>query len=490
MVIELGGEVKISISDVVKVARQYEKVTISSKARDLINSSHDVLSRLVSSNVKIYGVNTGLGELYNISVNPSEVAEKSVELLIDHAAGVGDPAPDDWVRGAIMIRAHQLSKGFSGVREEVIDSMISLLNLNITPIVPKFGSVGASGDLAPLAHIALALLGVGNVKFRGKIVDAHYALKEAGMSELKLSYKEALALINGNSYSASVAMLGLWDSLMLVESATVAMVMTIEASGSNISYLKSVINPIRLHHGEKHVADLISRAIRGVNFTFNRLQDPYSLRCIPQVLGSVLDLINWAVGMVTDESNSVSDNPILFNGEALSTCYFHGQYIALSIDSVNIALSVLGNLIERQIMQLMRREINGVGNYLVNGPWRVGLMLTQYTAAALAGRLRELATPSTVHNIPTSGLQEDVNSMSANSAIKLHDVNDVLSRLIALLAYVSYMVLKVKNDCRECGEVTRAAYSMIDKAIDGENIINNIVNAIRGILPNLAHLLE
>ena len=268
------------------------------------------------------------------------------------------------------------------------------------------------------------------------------------------------------------------------------MVMTIEASGSNISYLKSVINPIRLHHGEKHVADLISRAIRGVNFTFNRLQDPYSLRCIPQVLGSVLDLINWAVGMVTDESNSVSDNPILFNGEALSTCYFHGQYIALSIDSVNIALSVLGNLIERQIMQLMRREINGVGNYLVNGPWRVGLMLTQYTAAALAGRLRELATPSTVHNIPTSGLQEDVNSMSANSAIKLHDVNDVLSRLIALLAYVSYMVLKVKNDCRECGEVTRAAYSMIDKAIDGENIINNIVNAIRGILPNLAHLLE
>ncbi len=492
MVVKLGGEVKLSISDVVRVARLNEEVALSEEALGLMRDSRAVLEGLVAKGVSIYGVNTGLGELYNVTVGADEVAGKSMELLMDHAAGVGDHAPDDWVRGTMVVRAHQLSRGFSGVREVVVDTLIQLLNRGVVPIVPRFGSVGASGDLAPLAHIALAMLGRGMVRFRGVVVEAHKALREAGIPELRLSYKEALALINGNSYSTAVALLGLWDSLTLVKAAIASMALALEASGASTAPFNAVTDRTRLHPGERWVAGAVVNMVKGsslVNMS-GRLQDPYSIRCIPQVVGSILDSVNWAIETVTDEANSVSDNPIILGGGASSTCFFHGQYIALPVDLARVALSVLGNLVERLIMQLMRKEINNVGNYLANGPWRVGLMLTQYTAASLAGRLRELASPSTIHNIPTSGLQEDVNSMSANSAIKLHEANQALSMLVALLAYVSHAVLNAKGECGGCGELTRAVYRLIDGAVAGKPTINDAVGSIMGRLSELASLVQ
>jgi len=191
-----------------------------------------------------------------------------------------------------------------------------------------------------------------------------------------------------------------------------------------------------------------------------------------------------------NEVNSVSDNPIIINNNVYSTCHFHGQYVAISTDLLNIALTVLGNMIERQVAQLLRREINGISNYLAGGPWRVGLMLTQYTAAALSARLRELATPSTIQNIPTSGFQEDVNSMSANSAIKLHDINSIIAQLISLLAYVSYTVLRLRDNCSGCGRAAVKAYNIIDKYVEGSQTHSEAVSRLTSAINELAGLVD
>ncbi len=320
------------------------------------------------------------------------------------------------------------------------------------------------------------------------------ALKLAGLEELRLSYKEALSLINGTSYSAAVASLGIWDSYKLLRAAVAVMALVVEASRASIAPLSVEANATKLHRGgEAEIARVMSELLddsKNVN-TSGRVQDPYSIRCMPQVLGSVLDSLTWALRNVLNEVNSVSDNPIIINNSVYSTCHFHGQYIALSTDLLNTSLAVLGNLIERQITQLLRREINGVSNYLANGPWRVGLMLTQYTAAALSARLRELSTPSTVQNIPTSGFQEDVNSMSANSAIKLHEINSLVAQLIAILAYDTYMVASTNNACRNCGRMTTRIYDVINKYVaGGAQSHNEAITRLVGAIDELSSLIN
>ena len=484
MVVRIGAGITISLEDIIKVSRNYEEVRVSDEALSAMERSRKTLEELIHGNVKIYGVNTGLGDLYNVTVNPEDVAKYSLEMLIDHSTGVGDYAPDDWARATMLIRAHQLSMGYSGIRAVVAERLIDFLNMKITPLIPRYGSVGASGDLAPLAHIALTLLGKGFVKYQGKVMPSAEVLKLAGLDELRLSYKEALSLINGTSYSAAIASLGIWDAYKLLRAAVAVMALMLEASRAGTAPLSVEANSVKRHWGELEVARVLSGLVSdsgNVN-TSGRVQDPYSIRCIPQVLGSILDALSWALRNVLNEANSVSDNPIIIGNSVYSTCHFHGQYIALSTDLLNTSLAVLGNLIERQVTQLLRREINGVSNYLASGPWRVGLMLTQYTAAALSAKLRELATPSTVQNIPTSGFQEDVNSMSANSAMKLHDINALIAQLIAILAYDTYVVINANNACTGCGRATTRIYGVINKYVTGtqshSEAIARLVNAI------------
>ncbi|MGC9153754.1 MAG: aromatic amino acid ammonia-lyase [Vulcanisaeta sp.] len=490
MTVKIGN--RILVSDIVKVARDYEKVEVSGEALDAVSRSRRSLEEIIHSGVKIYGVNTGLGDLYNVPVSPEDVAKYSLDMLNDHAVGVGDYAPEDWVRATMLVRAHQLSLGYSGVRELIIERLVQFLNLGITPLVPRYGSVGASGDLAPLAHIALALMGRGAVKYQGRIMNSAEALKLAGLDELRLSYKEALSLINGISYSAALASLGIWDSYRLLRAALAVMALIIEASRAGTASLSVEANAVKLHRGENEVARVLSGLLSGsgnVNRS-GRVQDPYSIRCIPQVFGSVIDALEWALRNIVNEVNSVSDNPIIIGNNVYSTCHFHGQYVALSTDLLNTSLSVIGNLIERQIAQLLRKEINGISNYLANGPWRVGLMLTQYTAAALAARLRELAVPSTVQNIPTSGFQEDVNSMSANSAIKLHEINAVITQMVSLLAYVSYAVIKASDNCANCGKVTRSIYDTIGKYVDNVETHHEAIAKLSNSINELANFVS
>ncbi|ABW02367.1 aromatic amino acid ammonia-lyase [Caldivirga maquilingensis] len=490
MTVEIGE--RINLVDVVNVARNHEEVKVSERALNLMNKSLDVLEKAVNSGIKIYGVNTGLGDLHNVTVNPEDVARYSLEMLIDHSMGVGDYAPDDWVRATMLIRAHQLSLGYSGIRGRIIERLIQFLNLNITPLVPKYGSVGASGDLAPLAHIALALLGKGLVKYRNEVMNSAEVFKALGLDELRLGYKEALSLINGTSYSAALASLGIWDAYTLIRAAMAIIILMIEASRASIRPLSIEVNSIKLHYGEVEVARIIQESLSdsaNVN-TSGRVQDPYSIRCIPQVIGPIMDALSWSLRNIMNEVNSVSDNPVIINDNVYSTCHFHGQYLALSTDLLNTSLSTLGNLLERQIAQLMRREINNTSNYLANGPWRIGLMLTQYAAAALTARLRELASPSIIHNIPTSGLQEDVNSMSVNSAIKLHEVNSLMKWLISLLAYVSYSVINANNGCVNCGKVSMHVYDIINRYVTGSQSHHEAVAKLTNSINELASLIN
>ncbi len=394
--IVIGSE--LSSQDIINVARNSEKVILNDDSRIKIRKSRNTLEKLIKSGVRIYGVNTGLGELYNVTVKPEDIVTKSVNILLEHAIGVGDPAPADWIRATMLIRAHQLSLGYSGVREIVVDKLLEFLNRNITPIVPKYGSVGASGDLAPLSHIALALVGKGHVQINNSVMSAEEALKKLGIEPLNLSYKEALSLINGTSYSAGIAILGLNDSLELIKSFIAIFSLILDITDSNPLPCTKIVNSVKKHKGQIIIAEAIDELLKDKKIgRTNRIQDPYSIRCVPQILGPVLDLLLWSINNVINEINSVSDNPIIINEHAYSSCHFHGEYIALSTDTVNGSMAVLGNLIERLISQLLRAEINKISNYLVKNPWSVGYMILQYTAASLTSRLRELSTFSTIH---------------------------------------------------------------------------------------------
>lgn len=481
----IGNE--LNVLDIISVSRKLEKVSLSEYARIKVRKSREILEQLVSSGVKIYGVNTGLGELYNTSIKPEEIVNKSVNLLIEHAMGIGEPAPKDWVRATMLIRAHQLSLGYSGVREAVIEQLLEFLNKDITPIVPKYGSVGASGDLAPLSHIALALVGQGYVQIGNSIIASEEALKRANIEPLKLSYKEAISLINGTSYSSGIAVLGLNDSLELIKAFIAIFALILDAIDTNISPCTTIVNSIKRHKGQLTIAKSINKILRDKEIRkTDRIQDPYSIRCIPQIIGPVLDSLLWGINNVINEINSVSDNPIIINNSSYSSCHFHGEYIALSTDLANESMTVFGNLIERLIAQLLRAEINKTSNYLVKSPSSVGHMIIQYTAAALTSKLRELATPSTIHNIPTSGYQEDINSMSTNSAIKLHEINLIIKQLISILGLLTYLVAQDKKLTTQTQEIYKTIKNSLESALTFQDSIKNLNNTIN----ELAKLVE
>lgn len=481
----IGNELKIE--DIINVSRNFESVKLSDNARIKIIESRNMLEQLIKSGVKIYGINTGLGELYNVTVKPEDVINKSIDLLLEHAIGIGDPAPTDWVRATMLIRAHQLSLGYSGVREIVIEKLLEFLNKNITPIVPKYGSVGASGDLAPLSHIALALAGKGYVKINNLILSTEEALRKLEIEPLKFSYKEALTLINGTSYSAGVAILGLNDSLELIKAFIAIFSLILDIIDANISPCTKIVNSVKKHKGQIIIAETIEKLLENKKISeTSRIQDPYSIRCVPQIIGPILDLLLWSIRNVINEINSVSDNPIIINGYAYSSCHFHGEYIALSTDTINGSLAVLGNLIERLISQLLRAEINKISNYLIKNPWSVGYMILQYTAAALVSRLRELSTFSTIHNIPTSGFQEDINSMSTNSAIKLHEINTIIRQLISMLALLTYLIGQNKKPQTT---QTQKIYNIISNTIRDSQSIQDNINSLSNILNELSKMI-
>lgn len=436
--LEIGAGA-LRVRDVVAVARGGRQVRLASSALPAIERSRAVVTAAVEARRAVYGVTTGFGALKDVSIPRQDQADLQIHLLRSHAAGTGGALPADAVRAAMLLRAHTLAQGYSGVRPILIQRILDLLNAGLIPVVPAQGSVGASGDLAPLAHLALPLVGEGHVCVRDEIMPSREALASAGIEPLTLEAKEALALTNGTQIIAALAALALYNANRLVRAAEIAAAMSFEALDGNATAFLPAIHQLRPHPGQVAVAArmraLLERDGRPPGWPPRNLQDPYSLRCIPQVLGAVRNALGYARQTMQIEINAVTDNPLCLpdTGEVISGGNFHGHPLALMCDSLKIAITSLGAFTERRIASLVDERSSGLPAFLTPNPGlNSGFMIAQYTAASLASENKVLAHPASVDSIPTSADVEDYNSMATTAARHLADVVANTTAIVAI----------------------------------------------------------
>ncbi len=436
LMIEIDGN-SLALESVLRVAMNFEEVRISPRALPVIEKSRRVVESALASGKGVYGVNTGFGSLLNVRIDEKEAVALQENLIRSHSAGIGDPLSEEFVRAIMLVRANSLIRGFSGVRRELIDKIVESLNKRFYPYVPEYGSVGASGDLAPLAHIALALMGEGYcISNVGKAKSAEELAKNR-MAPLRLKEKEGVSFINGTSAIAGILSVEIGKSYNILENALTSASISMEALRGTILAFDPVAVAARKQKGQSTVASIIRKLLEGSRniekSSLEKVQDAYSLRCIPQVYGAVLDTLNYAAGVLTDEINSTTDNPLVCNDRIISTGNFHGEPVAFIADFLAIALTDLGNMIERRIARLTDSSLSGLPAFLTrNSGLNSGLMIVQYTAAALCNVNKVLAHPASSDSIPTSANQEDHVSMGMNSALKLSKVVENLERIVAM----------------------------------------------------------
>lgn len=445
--LELSGA-PLSIADVVDVARHGRSVTLSDSARAAVQHARDVVDTVAAGNEAVYGVNTGFGSLSRHRIDATELEAIQCNIVRSHAAGVGDPLDVEVVRAMLLALAASLSRGASGVQEKTLDALIALLNAGITPVVPEIGSVGASGDLAPLAHAALALLGEGDVLVDGRTLPAAEALATAGIEPVRLGAKEGLALLNGTHLMAGMSALALFDASRLMDAAVGAAGMAIDACRGSVAPLDDRVHVLRNQPGQRRIATALRTLLEGSTIGPDhaqddpRVQDPYSLRAMPQVIGAVLDALQHATAILQNELGAVTDNPLIVeDGTLVSGANFHGMPLALAADAAITALTHLAGIAERRMFWILSGHdgVNPVPAHLSPEPGlHSGLMIVQYTAAACCNELRALAYPASVGNISTSAGIEDYNSMGATSARRLRQAvrlaNDVVAMELLLMA--------------------------------------------------------
>ncbi len=420
----------LTTDDFRRVVRGFEPVTLSDAARTRIRAARAVVERIVDGPDSVYGVNTGFGKFATVRVDHGQLAQLQRNLIVSHAIGVGPALPAEVVRGMLLLRAQSLALGHSGVREEVVELLLALLNAGAHPVIPAQGSVGASGDLAPLAHLALALIGLGEIEHAGWVRPAAEVLGALGLAPLELQAKEGLALINGTQLMGSLLALSVLDARTLLHAANLAAAMTVEGMrGSHKPFSEGVVR-LRPHPGALAVAAEVRAHLAGGEIAAShaqcgRVQDAYSLRAVPQVHGASLDVLAQAERVLEVEFGSVTDNPLIFpeTGEVISGGNFHGQPLALSADALTVAVAELASISERRTEQLLNPALSGLPGFLTpHGGLNSGFMIAQYTAAALVSENKVLAHPASVDSIPTSANQEDHVSMGAHAARKLRDV--------------------------------------------------------------------
>lgn len=410
----------------IRIARDHAPVTLAPDARRRVSESRAVVDRLAAGAAPIYGLNTGFGSFAEVRISPADLDALQLNLLRSHAAGVGDPLPVPVVRAMTALRANVLARGHSGIRAATLDQLIALLNAGVHPVVPARGSVGASGDLAPLAHLALVLVGEGEALDGTSRVSGAAALARAGLEPIALGPKEGLALINGTQASTSVLALALDAAERLARAADIAAALSIDALRGSSRPFDARIHDARPHPGQRASAANIRRLLAGsaINESHancGRVQDAYSERCAPQVHGACRDALAFAAGTVDIEANASTDNPMVFadTGEIVSGGNFHGAPVGLAADLLSAALVPLATISERRTERLVNPALSGLPAFLTSrGGLESGLMLAQVTAAAVASELKTLAHPASVDTIPTSANREDHVSMSMGAALK------------------------------------------------------------------------
>jgi histidine ammonia-lyase len=421
----------LTLDDVAAVARARARVSIAPTARVRASRSRDVVDRLVAGGAVAYGVTTGFGKLSDVAIPPDRLAELQVNLVRSHAAGVGDRLPEEEVRAMMLLRANVIAKGYSGARIDLADLVCGMLNADLYPAVPEQGSVGASGDLAPLAQLALTVIGEGTLCRGSEERAAAAMLADAGLVPITLAPKEGLALINGTQCHTAIAALAVMDAYRLWRVAHQAGAMTLEALRGTPVAFDERIQQVRGQLGQAASAALLrallaDSEIRESHRTGDtRVQDAYALRCMPQVHGPALDALDFAAGLIGRELNAATDNPLVFeNGELLSGGNFHGQAVAMALDVMAIALTNLATIAERRIDRLLHPDLNeGLPPFLTRDAGvSSGFMMAQVAAAAIASECKVLSHPASVDTIPTDGSKEDVVPMAMAAAWKLRRV--------------------------------------------------------------------
>lgn len=430
----------LTVEEVARVARAGEPVRLARTALRRVEDSRDTLVRIVKSGRATYGVNTGFGELEHVPIPRADALRLQENLVRSHAVGVGPPLSEDEVRASLLIRANALAKGYSGVRPAVVDLLLGMLNKGVHPVVPSRGSLGASGDLAPLAHIALVMIGEGEALYRGKRLAGRAALRAARLKPLRLESKEGLAVLNGTAVMSGLGCLLVADALALLRDAEIAASMSLEALRGSPKPFDERLARVKRQIGQHLVAGNMTKLLRGSEIAEShkgphRVQDPYSLRCIPQILGACFESFHYARQVLETEANSATDNPLIFSetGESLSGGNFHGQSAGMALDFLALGLTVLGSVAERRVARLVDAHLSELPAFLTEkGGLRSGMMLLQYTAAALASENKVLAHPATADSIPTSANQEDYVSMGQTAALKARQVLENARRVVAI----------------------------------------------------------
>jgi histidine ammonia-lyase len=432
----------LTLEDVVAVALDRAPVELSPAARARMGRAHDVVRALVESGAVAYGVTTGFGKLSDVAIPPDRLDELQVNLVRSHAAGVGPLLPEREARAMMLLRANVIAKGFSGARPVLVDLLSGMLNAGLYPPIPEQGSVGASGDLAPLAHLALSLIGEGELYFGAERGQASDVLAHAGLAPVRLGPKEGLTLINGTQAHTAVAALAVVDAHRLWQVAHLAGAMSLEALLGTPVAFDPRIQDARGQLGQAASAALLRMLLADSEIREShregdpRVQDPYSLRCMPQVHGPVLDAIDFCAGVIGRELNAATDNPLVFadTGELLSGGNFHGQAVSMALDFLAIAMTNLANIAERRIDRLVNPDLNqGLPPFLSRDAGvNSGFMMAQVTAASLASECKVLSHPASVDTIPTDGNKEDVVPMGMGAAWKLRRIVQNVRHVLAI----------------------------------------------------------
>ena len=470
MTIQIDGQ-SLRLADVLAVARNRRPVALTEQAKKSILAAREVVETMVEKEAIVYGITTGFGMFSDTYIDKDASAQLQENLIFSHACGVGEFLPEEVVRAAMLLRVNSLAKGYSGARVETVELLLGLLNKGVTPLVPSQGSLGASGDLAPLSHMILVLLGEGEALYQGKQYAGGEALKLAGLEPIKLTAKEGLALINGTQIMLALLSLAVADAFNLQQAALITGSLTLQALRGIPAAFDPRVSKVRPHPGMIAVSKGFLRLLEGSRLTTApgelRVQDAYSLRCIPQVHGAIYNSWQHVSEIVLLEMNSTTDNPLVFaeQGDTISAGNFHGEPLALPADYLGIAMSELANISERRIERLVNPQLSGLPAFLSeHGGLNSGFMIAQYTAASLVSENKVLSHPASVDSIPSSANQEDHVSMGTIGARKLRKILQNVENVLAI-EYLSACQALEFGKPADLSPMGERAYALLREAV-------------------------
>lgn len=458
----------LTLEQVIEVARHGAEVAIDEKSKEAVHRSRKFVEEIVEEERVVYGVTTGFGSLCKVNISKEDNSQLQENLIRTHSSGYGEPLSEAEVRACMLIRINSLLKGVSGIRYEVIETLLEMLNKNVLPFIPEKGSLGASGDLAPLAHMVLPMLGLGKAYYKGELLPGKDAMERAGISVIQLEAKEGLALINGTTVLTAIGALATYDAIALAKIADIAGAMSIESHRGIIDAFYEELHTIRPHQGSLATAKNLRELLDGSTYITHtaeiRVQDAYSHRCIPQIHGASKDSIEYVRKKVEIELNSATDNPIITQkGDVISGGNFHGELMAQPFDFLGIAAAEIGNVSERRIERLINASLSDMPSFLVKHPGlNSGFMITQYAAAALASENKVLAHPASVDSIPSCENQEDFVSMGQHAARKAREIVANSKRIVATELMIAAQAIDFRKEMEKnqlhLGKGTQVAY--------------------------------